>query len=95
MVRTIVAPDGGDPDSEVAVDTGSGELTPEFLAASGLDAPIGGYWSWDALSDSPAAEKTLVWPMRDGEGSSYCPQPRAGRGSQDPCTRATVRACVG
>jgi ABC-type nitrate/sulfonate/bicarbonate transport system substrate-binding protein len=65
MVRTIVAADGGDPDSVVAVDTGSGELTPEFLATSGLDATFGGYWAWDALSVGPAAEKTLVWPMRD------------------------------
>jgi len=65
MVRTIVAADGGDPDSVVTVDTGSAELTPEFLAASGLDATFGGYWAWDALSAGPAAEKTITWPMRD------------------------------
>jgi ABC-type nitrate/sulfonate/bicarbonate transport system substrate-binding protein len=65
MVAGIVAADGGDPATVQTVDTGATELTPEFLAASGLDATFGGYWSWDALTADPvAAEQTLVWPMR-------------------------------
>jgi NitT/TauT family transport system substrate-binding protein len=65
MVAGIVAADGGDPAAVQPVDTGATELTPEFLAASGLDATFGGYWSWDALTADPvAAEQTLVWPMR-------------------------------
>jgi len=65
MVRTIVASDGGDPDAVLTVDTGSTELTPEFLHSSGLDATFGGYWVWDVVTRSPAAHDTIVWPMRD------------------------------
>jgi putative hydroxymethylpyrimidine transport system substrate-binding protein len=65
MVAAIVASDGGDPDTVLTVDTGSTELTPEFLRSSGLDATFGGYWVWDALTRDPAAAQTLVWPMRD------------------------------
>jgi ABC-type nitrate/sulfonate/bicarbonate transport system substrate-binding protein len=71
MVRTIVAADGGDPDSLVPVDTGSAELTPEFLVSSGLDATFGGYWAWDVLSEAAAAGSSLVWPMRDLGVPSY------------------------
>jgi ABC-type nitrate/sulfonate/bicarbonate transport system substrate-binding protein len=72
MVAGIVAVDGGDPDTLAAVDTGPAELTPEFLAASGLDATFGGYWSWDALTADPvAAEQTLVWPMREVAVTRY------------------------
>lgn len=65
MVAAVVAADGGDPAEVETVDTGAAELTPEFLAASGLDATFGGYWSWDALTADPAAaEQVRVWPMR-------------------------------
>jgi ABC-type nitrate/sulfonate/bicarbonate transport system substrate-binding protein len=71
MVRAIVAADGGDPDSLLPVDTGSTELTPEFLESSGLDATFGGYWAWDVLSVAETAGTSLVWPMRDLAVPSY------------------------
>lgn len=72
MVAAIVAADGGDPAAVETVDTGATELTPEFLAASGLDATFGGYWSWDALTADPAsAEQTRVWPVRDVAPTRY------------------------
>jgi ABC-type nitrate/sulfonate/bicarbonate transport system substrate-binding protein len=72
MVATIVAGDGGDPAAVETVDTGATELTPEFLAVSGLAATFGGYWSWDALTDdADAAGATLVWPMRDTGAPKY------------------------
>jgi ABC-type nitrate/sulfonate/bicarbonate transport system substrate-binding protein len=63
MVRAVVQADGGDPDRVTLVDTGLTELTPEFLVTSGLDATFGGYWAWDALTQSRAAEETAVWPI--------------------------------
>lgn len=72
MVAAVVAADGGDPAAVETVDTGATELTPEFLAASGLDATFGGYWSWDALTaDSAAAEQVRVWRMRDTGAPGY------------------------
>ena len=72
MVAAVVAADGGDAAAVETVDTGAAELTPEFLAASGLDATFGGYWPWDALTaDSAAAEQVRVWPMRDTGAPGY------------------------
>jgi ABC-type nitrate/sulfonate/bicarbonate transport system substrate-binding protein len=65
MVQAAVAADGGDPDSVVTVDTGSIELTPEFLRAGSVDATFGGYWAWDALTRAIPADATLVWPAGD------------------------------
>jgi ABC-type nitrate/sulfonate/bicarbonate transport system substrate-binding protein len=72
MVAAVVAADGGNPAAVETVDTGAAELTPEFLAASGLDATFGGYWSWDALTADPAAaDQVRVWPMRDTGAPRY------------------------
>src|ERR1019366_2533546 len=65
MVQAAVAADGGDPGSVVTVDTGSIELTPEFLRAGSVDATFGGYWAWDALTRAIPADATLVWPAGD------------------------------
>jgi NitT/TauT family transport system substrate-binding protein len=63
MVRAVVEADGGDPDRMTPIDTGLTELTPDFLVSSDLDATFGGYWAWDALTRSPAADATAVWPI--------------------------------
>ena len=65
MVRTIVAADGGDPGSVTTVDTGSTELTPEFLQRGTVDATFGGYFAWDAITRTVPEEAALVWRMRD------------------------------
>lgn len=71
MVSHLVAADGGDPDAVTVVDSGSRELTPEYLAESGADALFGGYWCWDVLSRDVPEEGLITWRVSDIGAPAY------------------------
>jgi putative hydroxymethylpyrimidine transport system substrate-binding protein len=71
MVSHLVAADGGDPSRVVTVDTGTSELTPEYLLESGADAVFGGYWCWDVLTRTAAADQVITWRVPDIGAPAY------------------------
>jgi NitT/TauT family transport system substrate-binding protein len=71
MVSHLVAADGGDPARVITVDSAGHELTPDYLAGSGLDALFGGYWCWDVLSRGVPADELLTWRVADIGAPAY------------------------
>jgi NitT/TauT family transport system substrate-binding protein len=71
MVSYLVALDGGDPSRVTTVDSGSHELTPEYLLESGADALFGGYWCWDVLSSGIPDRELVTWPVSEIGAPAY------------------------
>jgi len=71
MVSHLVSSDGGDPLKVESIDSGGHELTPEYLASSGLDAIFGGYWCWDVLSSEVPEDEVWTWRVDEIGAPSY------------------------
>jgi NitT/TauT family transport system substrate-binding protein len=71
MVSHVVAHDGGDPAKVISVESGSTELTPEYLISSGFDALFGGYWCWDVLSATAPKKDITTWRMDEIGAPAY------------------------
>jgi len=71
MVRHLVAADGGDPSAVISIDSGTHELTPDYLASGEADALFGGYWCWDVLSRSVPDNELVTWRVTDIAAPAY------------------------
>ena len=71
MVSHLVAADGGDPSAIVTVDTGTIELTPDYLLGGDLDAVFGGYWCWDVLTPGASPEELITWRVSEIGAPAY------------------------